>query len=375
MCCGIYIKKEKMSNLLSENELQDKMTEIYKEEQIKVIQEKWDRLSNKDKGIVLEMIKHYYPDNAKLISESKWYNTVGDILGFIDPFGVVDLINGISYWRQGDKLFALLSWISVVPYIGDVIAKPVIGMFKLGGGAAKAFKAASLAGDAAKMAEIAKTSGPLGKLLQSTGKWGGKVLEPLGKLVGKVPGVGPGLVKGADDYVKLFSDANKTMKAGAQEAIQLTAKSSAKGLTKAEAKQLKDALKKATEFRGFRDYTGKGGFSAGMGRFWGNRGTRGLMRRTKWYLGLLDFLGLGNYVGPEELETQVENLDTKVAEYSNTEKAQTYANQDMQSLDMGQSNDDLWKLASQGQPLTQAPVTAPTKPSIEADDIFGALFA
>lgn len=364
-----------MSKILSENELQDKMTEIYREEQIKIIQEKWKKLSKKDKGIVLEMIKHYYPDKEKLISESKWYNTVMDIVGFIDPTGVVDLINGISYWRQGDKLFALLSWISVVPYVGDVVAKPVIGLFKFGGGSAKAFKAASLAGDAAKMAEIAKNSGPLSKLLQTTGNWGGKVLEPLGKLVGRVPGVGPGLVKGANDYVKLFADANKTMKSGAKEAIQLTAKKSAKGLTKAETAQLKDALKKATEFRGFRDYTGKGGFSSGIGRFWGNKGTRGLMRRTKWYLGLLDFLGLGNYVGPEELESQVENLDDKVSQYSKTNQAQTYANQDMESLGLGQSNDDLWKMASQGQPLTPPTTIAPPKPTVSTDEIFGTLFA
>jgi hypothetical protein len=42
------------------------------------------------------------------------------------------------------------------------------------------------------------------------------------------------------------------------------------------------------------------------------------MRRTKWYLGLLDYLGVANFIGPEELENEVDNLDQKVKEYSET---------------------------------------------------------
>lgn len=377
-----------MDKILNESALNNRISEIYKEEQIKVIQEKWDKLSDTDKIIVIEMIKYYYPENSKLISESKWYNTVMDVLGFVDPTGAIDLINGISYWRQGDKLFALLSWISVIPYVGDLVGKPVIGMFKLGGASGKAFKVASAAGDVAKMAELAKASGPLNKMVSSVGKWGGAVLNPLKKLVGKVPGVGPGFVRGVDDYVKLFADANKTMKAGASEAIRLTAKGAKNPLTKVEAKQLKDALETATNFKGFRKFNDKPSFlqywksdasfgakfAAGMPRIWGNPATRSLMRRTKWYLGLLDFVGLGNFVGPEELENQVENLDSKVAEYSQTPEAQSLLGQDLASGFSGeiaqtQSSDDLWKLASQGAPQTT------NKPSVGTDDIFGFLFA
>jgi hypothetical protein len=98
------------------------------------------------------------------------------------------------------------------------------------------------------------------------------------------------------------------------------------------------------------------------------------MRRTKWYLGLLDFVGLGNFVGPEELENQVENLDSKVAEYSQTPEAQSLLGQDLASglpgeITQTQSSDDLWKLASQGTPQTT------NKPSVGTDDIFGFLFA
>ena len=360
-----------MAEILNESELQEKMIQIYKEEQYKVIQEKWEKLSGKDKKFVLEMLRQTYPDKAMLISEAKWYNTVGDILGIFDPTGVVDLINGVSYWRQGDKLFALLSWISVIPYVGDLVAKPVVGLFKMGGASAKAFKAASLAGDAAKMAEIAKTSGPLAGLLTKVNKWGPKVLEPLSRGVKKVPGIGPGMVKGVEDYIKLFKDAGKQMNTATQTAIKLTAKGVKNPLTRAEARQLKDALKQAGQFRGFRDFTGKGGFSAGIGRLWGNRGTRGLMRRTRWYLGLLDFLGIANFVGPDELETKVENLDSKIAEYNNTKEAQTYWNQDMASADETapeKSSEQSW-FETPSDTTPSAP-----KPS-QSDDFLSTLFA
>lgn len=323
-----------MAVALTESEFQNRLVEIYNEERYKIIEEKWNKLSKKDQTLVVEMLKTIYPEKIKLIKEDKWYNTLGDIVGIFDPTGIVDLINGISYWRQGDKLFAILSWISVIPYVGDVIAKPVVGFFKLGGASAKAFKAASLAGDATKMGQIAAKSGPLSGLLKKVGEWAPKVLEPLKRAVGKVPGVGPGLVRSVENFIKLFKDAGAKMTAGATRATELTAKKSVQGLSRAEQKELKRALKQATEFRGFRDYTGKGGFAAGMGRLWGNRGTRGLMRRTKWYLGLLDFLGIANFVGPEELENQVENLDQKVTEYSETQKSQDLWNQDMSGLDM-----------------------------------------
>jgi hypothetical protein len=31
--------------------------------------------------------------NVTSINESEWYNTIGDIVGIIDPTGVVDLVN------------------------------------------------------------------------------------------------------------------------------------------------------------------------------------------------------------------------------------------------------------------------------------------
>ena len=93
-----------MSKLVTETELKERIYEIYQEEFTKILNEKWSKLTNQDKRIVVEMLKVVYPEKKSLLKESKWYNTVGDIAGIFDPIGIVDLVNGISYWRQGDKL-------------------------------------------------------------------------------------------------------------------------------------------------------------------------------------------------------------------------------------------------------------------------------
>jgi hypothetical protein len=59
------------------------------------------------------------------------------------------------------------------------------------------------------------------------------------------------------------------------------------------------------------------------------------MRRTKWYLGLLDFLGLANFVGPDELEEKYGNIEDRIAEYEKTDKAKQYAEQDLKQSDEG----------------------------------------
>ncbi len=40
--------------------------------------------------------------------DEAWYNTVMDIVGLADPTGVVDIVNGISYFTQGDTFFLFL---------------------------------------------------------------------------------------------------------------------------------------------------------------------------------------------------------------------------------------------------------------------------
>ena len=250
-----------------------------------------------------ELIFQIYEEERLKLNEDKWYNTVGDIVGIFDPTGVVDLVNGVSYWNQGDKLFALLSFISAVPILGDAIAKPVVGVMKIGGATAKSFKAATIGGDVVKIAESAKAmGGPVAKFVETAPNWGQKVVEILKKSVGNVPGLG-GLIKVIEEYVQIFTKAGKEMSAGGK----VTAFS-----------------KNAGELQSFSNKY----LSGGMGRFFGNRATRSLMRRSKWYLKLLDALGVSNFIGPEELEQQIPDLQAKMDQFNQDPNNKTLYNQE-----------------------------------------------
>ena len=78
-----------------------------------------------------ELIFQIYEEERLKLNEDKWYNTVGDIVGIFDPTGVVDLVNGVSYWNQGDKLFAMLSFISAVPILGDAIDDTIFHLLSI----------------------------------------------------------------------------------------------------------------------------------------------------------------------------------------------------------------------------------------------------
>ena len=309
--------------VLNESEFSLRVKEIYKEEQIKYLNEKWTTLSKQDKTFVIEFYKAVHPEKSKFINESKWYNTLGDIVGIFDPTGIVDLVNGVSYWRQGDKLFALLSWISVLPYLGDAIGKPVVGAMKLGGDSMKAFRMAAAGKDAIKIAETAKVAGgPVAKLVETAPSWGAKLVDILRSAVGKVP-ILRNIVGLVEEYIKIFTTAGKEMKIGAE---------IGKGLGVAEKESLK------TTFRGFREYGGGNKylkyitkadvplwhkFVGGAPRLFGNAATRSLMRRTKWYLGFLDWMGIVDAkTSPDELIKKYPDLDSRVNQYNTTEDAQ-----------------------------------------------------
>lgn len=308
--------------VLNESEFNDRLKQIYREEQFKVLNEKWKTLSKNEKTFVLEFYKAINPEKSKLINESKWYNTVGDIAGIFDPTGLVDLANGVSYWKQGDKLFALLSWISVIPLLGDAIAKPVVGVLKLGGDAVKGFRYAAAGADAVKIAETAKAAGgPVAKFVEKSPSWGTKLVELLRSSVGKIPFIRK-IVRLVEDYVKLFTTASKEIKVSSK---------FGKVLGRAEKEELKST------FRGFRDYGGfknnyfkfisSGNvslfnkFAAGVPHLLGgNPATRALMRRTKWYLGLLDTLGLvDSKTTPDEI---LKKYPEEIDKYNQTETAQ-----------------------------------------------------
>ena len=65
-----------------------------------------------------------------------------------------------------------------------------------------------------------------------------------------------------------------------------------------------------------------GGMPQLMGR---NKSVRALMRQSKWWLGFLDYIGLGNWVGPDELAEKLggeENMRQKMEQYNQTPQAQ-----------------------------------------------------
>jgi len=126
--------------------------------------------------------------NKISINEAKWYNTVLDILGIVDPTPTIDTINAISYWKQGDKFLALMSFLSAIPYGGDLIGKSAMAAAKMGKGSAKALSTAIKLIEknptkAAKMiSDLSKGSGSVAKLLQTSVGWGPTVIQKVSKL-------------------------------------------------------------------------------------------------------------------------------------------------------------------------------------------------
>ena len=355
-----------MKKTLRESELKNLVVKIYKEEQEKILQEKWDNLSKEEKIFVVEFLRSAYPEKSELLREGKWYNTLGDIVGIFDPTGIVDVVNGISYWKQGDRLFALLSFISAVPLIGDLIAKPVVGVMKTGGAASKAFRAAAVAGDASKIAETAKVAGgPIAKMVEKAPSWGSKLVGMLKASIGRIPLLGRGLVKLIEEYIQIFKGAGAKMGTRATELAKLEGKV----LSKAEKSKLIKQIEKDTAFRGFRDNKGLANASfmtkvrGGVPRLFGNRATRSLMGRTKWYLRLLDFLGIANFVGPEELMQKFTDLEDKVEQFNKTPEGQKAWSDDFGSV-----------LNEPTAPTSPSPApAAPSSPSMGGDFIGDAL--
>lgn len=325
-----------MSNILLNKKQFDLVTHAAKfEVNLKIAEDNWSRFSTEEKQIVLELCKVIYPKKSNLIKEAEWYNLVGDILGIADPTGVVDVVNGISYFSQGDHLFGLLSIISAIPYAGDVVAKPVMGSLKIGGDATKGLNAAmklAKAGKtteaAASLAKLAESPGIVGKFLQSAKTWAPKVASKVELLPG-------GLLKGFRntilDYLKLLENAGaKSIKF--QKATGNLAKKMARVSKPVEnIKALQSIFKNEKIATNLTKRSSLSSiFLGGAPRLFGNRNMRILMRRTKWWLGFLDYIGVGNFVGPEELANKMteQMITQKMNEYNQTPEAKKYAAED-----------------------------------------------
>jgi hypothetical protein len=323
----IIINESQFNSIKGELEIQSKL---------KLAEDKWNNFSDEEKNFVVEFLKVIYPKKSKLLKEA-WYNTLGDIVGIFDPTGVVDLVNGVSYLTQGDTLFGFLSIISAVPYVGDAVAKPVMGALKLGAPSAKALEAVlktAKAGDTAKAgADLAKLAGQGG--ITGTFVKGLEYVGPkLKSIVERVPGgfMTKGLKNTILGWIELFAKAGKQGKL-TQRAMGRLARRLPKLSPAVAAKKLEDLSKavKSTPgvFTGYR--TTKGLFSwktvfGGMPQLMGrNKSVRALMRQSKWWLGFLDYIGLGNWVGPDELVEKLggeEAMRQKMEEYNKTPEAE-----------------------------------------------------
>ena len=150
---------------------------------------------------------------ANPLQESRWYNTLLDVVGIVDPTGAADAINAVSYFRQGDILYAMLSLISIIPYVGDLAAKPFIGLIKMGKINTKAINAALKTGNAPKVARGMNAS-----------KEGAAVLGAFGssKVMGALGGISNKLAK--LPFFKTFARDIKTYGRVFSEAAKLSAK-------------------------------------------------------------------------------------------------------------------------------------------------------
>jgi len=226
-----------------------------------------------------------------------------------------------------------LSLISAIPYLGDLAAKPLM----LAGRGSKVIR---LTNDALKVAktnpakatrmmeQIGKQNTMVGKLMDQVRVWAPK----LRKMVDSIPTgkMGQPLKNTINDAIMFFEKVG----AGSRKASKIAKNFSKKTMSSEEATSVLKQIRSAAEqdaqlFRLFGGSAARGikGFekykASGMPRLFGNKATRSLMRRTKFWAGFLDYLGLGNFVGPDELSKQMGNqeFNSKMNEYSQTQEA------------------------------------------------------
>lgn len=328
------------------NETQSKLIqqEKYLNKQRVIISERWDNLTEEEKNLTISMIETFYPEKVKMLNEA-WWNTIGDVVGIFDPTGLVDFFNGLDYMRQGDYFFGMLSMVSVIPYVGDAVAKPIMFYSKANRGirgtnrAMKMIKDGESVSKAAKTLEATtKTSPLIAKFTQSSIKWAGKLKE----MVNKIPGgkLSSGFKKTINEWIDLFVNVGKRQISAGKKVTSIAKQM--KNLSPKEADALLKTLNKtlSKEGRIFRGYQRTAtdptffakyvwpGLSIGWVR---NRQLTSLLRRTKLYAGFLDFIGVANFVGPEELSSKMgdKEFQRQFGEYVNSKQGQQNWGEDM----------------------------------------------
>ena len=325
----------------------------------------------------IKMVSDSLNPDHDILNEA-WWNTLGDIVGIFDPTGLVDLVNGADYIRQGDTFFGMLSIISAIPYFGDVVAKPLLmagkgsKLIKTANDAIKLAKAGNDAKAIAMLKNVSNSSSITRKLFGTYRTWAPKLKD----LVSKIPGgklSGP-LKQTVNDAIDLFGKVGS----GTQKASSMIRRAAMKPMTKQETINLAKQVKKAVEQDGklFRTYGGqttKGlkGIAnwklGGVPRLMGNRAVRSLMSRTKFWAGFLDYVGLGNFVGPDEYINKVgqDSYNESMDNYVRTPEAQKNWGDDFSNTEDTESSQS---------PRSTTPTNKPTvSQDILSDLLFGPL--
>jgi len=328
----------------------------------------------------LELIK------SNIVSENKnnkkdtineaWYNNVMDVVGIVDPTPITDTINAVSYFMQGETLFGVLTLVAALPfYVGDFVAKPVVGALKIGSKSTKELDAAlKLAKTNPKAAgevisRLAKDPGPVGKFLQSAGGTNGWAAKVNSFLAEFPAGPFKGMKNTIMDYFTLLGRAGTKSKgvSGLAKTLEADLKVGKAGVK--DIQVLKDMMKADKVFDvaalskpGFFGQT----FFGGIPRIFRSpegRRLKIMMQQTKWWLGFLDYIGIGNWVGEEEVVKQLggpENMRKAMEDYQKTPEAKKFFEE---SFKEGESKDPLQSAADS------------VKQSVSSDNVQGDPFA
>ena len=304
------------------------------------------------------------------LNEAYWLNTVLDVVGIVDPTGIADFANAVSYYKQGDTLFAFLSLISAVPYIGDVVGKSAIGTMKAGSQGTKYLRNAEkainvgnteLALKNLKMLE--KVEGPANTLFKTAQNWTSRV----DTVIDRIPNMGgllSGFKKALQSWVNLFSSASRRSMGVRRLMVNKTPQ---------EQMKLVQGLETALKREKFMDPAILGkpnilqrflyGGGLGLGRFSDLFGksslrTRVLMGQTKFYLGFLDKLGVGNFVGPEELSGMMgeEQMLAAMKQYESTPEGQEALKTELGGTTTTQVSPQ--SLVAVGEKISMSPITS-----------------
>jgi len=317
-----------------ENQIRDIVLKVRLEEtRATEFQEKYESMSDEAAAIFHELCETFYPETKGIITEANWLNYVGDVVGIFDPTGLVDIANGLSYLYQGDTFFGMLSMISAIPYVGDAFAKP----FLMAGRGSKIIKDVNVglklvksgkSVEAAKIiSDISKSNGMMAKLTSKVRQWAPK----LKSMIDNIPGgkLSAGFKNTLKDIISIFEKVGSGAQKGSAIARRAVKTTMTAKETETVLKQIENAVKQdgrllrnfggdaAKGLKGIKNYK-----MSGVPRLFGNKATRSLMRRTKFYAGFLDYLGVANFVGPEDLQAKMgSEFDEKMNQYSQTSQA------------------------------------------------------